>query len=250
MLLLESVEKSLGENQVIARIDLQIEVGSTTVLIGPSGCGKSTILRLMLGLLSPDRGRVLFDGQAVAPQSAGAMRQRVGYVIQDGGLFAHMTGRQNVTLMARQLAWPRAQIDKRLDELAELTQFPTGAIDRYPIELSGGQRQRLALMRALMLDPDVLLLDEPLAALDPMIRHGLQTDLRKIFAALGKTAVMVTHDLAEAAYFCDSIVLLRDGRIVQSGTIRQMLDEPADAFVTQFVNAQRSHLDDPKGADE
>ena len=133
---------------------------------------------------------------------------------------------------------------QRLETLRELTKFPPDGLDRYPIQLSGGQRQRVALMRALMLDPDVLLLDEPLAALDPMIRHDLQTDLRAIFAELGKTTVVVTHDLAEADYFGDRMVMLRDGRLVQCGTLRQMIEQPADSFVTSFVNAQRSHLEE------
>jgi len=164
-------------------------------------------------------------------------------VIQDGGLFPHLSARRNVTLVARQLGWEAQRLETRLGELRELTKLPGDALDRYPRQLSGGQQQRVALMRALLLDPEVLLLDEPLAALDPMIRYDLQTDLRAIFRALGKTTVMVTHDLAEAAYFADRIVLLRAGEIVQSGTGRDLLDRPAGPFVEQFVRAQRSHLD-------
>lgn len=243
MLRFERVRKSLGRNAVIRGIDLEIEPARTTVLIGPSGCGKSTILRLSLGLLTPDGGRVTFDRRPVNDASVTAIRHRTGYVIQDGGLFPHLTARRNVTLMAHQLGWSTDRIAARLQRLAELTKFPQDGLDRYPAQLSGGQRQRVALMRALMLDPDVLLLDEPLAALDPMIRFDLQTDLRSIFRELGKTTTIVTHDLAEAAYFGDRIILLRDGRIVQQGTIRDLLEEPAEPFVEQFVRAQRSHLD-------
>jgi len=160
-------------------------------------------------------------------------------VIQNGGLFPHLTARRNVTLMARYLNWKRSEIEARLLELAELTQFPLDGLDRYPVQLSGGQKQRLALMRALMLDPKVLLLDEPLGALDPIIRFDLQTDLKRIFQRLRKTVVLVTHDLDEAEYFGDSIVLMREGRIVQQGSIHEMVNAPIDPFVTHFIHAQR-----------
>src|SRR5262249_50180336 len=211
----------------------------TTVLLGQSGSGKSTLLRLMLGLLRPDAGTVSFDGEPVRPE----LRLRMGYVVQDGGLFPHLTARGNVALVARYLGWDAARIAKRRRELSELTQFPAGGLDRYPVQLSGGQRQRVGLMRALMLDPDVLLLDEPLGALDPIIRSDLQTDLRRIFQALGKTVLFVTHDLGEAGFLGDHLVLLRDGRIVQEGTLAEFADRPADPFVTRFINAQRSPLD-------
>ena len=172
----------------------------------------------------------------------------MGYVIQDGGLFPHLTARGNAALVARFLGWDAERIDGRLDELVELTHFPADGLDRYPAQLSGGQRQRVSLMRALMLDPDVLLMDEPLGALDPMIRRDLQGELRAIFRSLGKTVVMVTHDLGEAGYFGDTIVLIREGRIVQRGSFRDLLTAPADAFVTEFVNAQRSPLDVSPGA--
>ena len=241
MLGFQGVRKSLGGTEVIGGIDLLFEPGRTTVLIGPSGCGKSTLLRLLLGLLTPDAGRVLFDGEQVTPATARAVRRRAGYVIQDGGLFPHLTVRANVTLMARHLGWDAPRIAKRLDHLTALTKLPPDGLDRYPRQLSGGQQQRVALMRALMLDPDLLLLDEPLAALDPMIRYDLQTDLRSMVRQFGKTTILVTHDLAEAAYFADEVALLRDGRIVQSGPIRDLIERPADAFVERFVRAQRRH---------
>src|SRR5438105_5633590 len=137
----------------------------------------------------------------------------MGYVVQDGGLFPHLTARSNVTLMARYLGWDGQRIETRLAELAELTQFPTDGLMRYPTQLSGGQRQRISLMRALMLDPDALLLDEPLGALDPIIRSELQADLRSIFQTLGKTVVLVTHDIGEAGFLGDTIVMLRGGRV-------------------------------------
>jgi osmoprotectant transport system ATP-binding protein len=234
-----AVNKSYGGTPAVSDVSLSVPSGSTTVLIGPSGCGKSTLLRLMVGLLAADSGQIRFDGSALTLANVTGLRHRMGYVIQDGGLFPHLTARRNVSLMATHLGKPRAEIDARVAELCSLTQFPADGLDRYPAQLSGGQRQRVSLMRALMLDPDVLLMDEPLGALDPMIRADLQQQLRDIFRSLGKTVVMVTHDLAEARYFGDAIVLLREGKIVQQGSFQSLVDEPAEAFVSDFVRAQQ-----------
>jgi osmoprotectant transport system ATP-binding protein len=243
MLELKSASKSFGRQPALQPTDLVIPSGQTTVLIGPSGCGKSTLLRLMLGLLRPDTGAVRFQGTDITATNVQSIRRRMGYVVQDGGLFPHLTGRQNVTLMAHYLRKGCEQIDARVEELAALTQFPADGLERYPVQLSGGQRQRVSLMRALMLDPDVLLLDEPLGSLDPMIRSDLQADLRDIFQRLAKTVVLVTHDLGEAGYFGDQIVLLRAGRIVQQGKLVDLVRHPAEPFVTRFINAQRSPLE-------
>jgi osmoprotectant transport system ATP-binding protein len=239
MLRFEGIFKDYGGTPALAGVDLDVPEAQTTVLIGPSGCGKSTLLRLAAGLIRPDRGQVWFEGARLDTGNLRPARLRMGYMIQDGGLFPHLTVRDNVTLMARQLDWPRERREQRLAELADLVQLPTALLARYPIELSGGQRQRVALMRALMLDPDLLLLDEPLGALDPMIRFELQRELKGIFAGLGKTVLMVTHDLAEAVFFGHRIVLLRSGRIVQQAEPRVLLDSPAEPFVAQFVAAQR-----------
>ena len=240
MFQLAGVSKDYAGRRVIGDLDLEVAAGTTTALIGPSGCGKSTILRLMIGLLRPDAGRVLFDGREVTPASAPALRRRMGYVIQDGGLLPHLTARGNVTLMARYLHTPTERVDARVRELAELARLPLEALDRYPSQLSGGQRQRVGLMRALMLDPDALLLDEPMGALDPLVRSELQEDLRAAFARLRKTVVLVTHDIGEAGFLADRIVLLRDGRIVQQGGIGDLVARPADAFVTRFLRAHRT----------
>lgn len=250
MLQLINVHKSFAGMKVVDGVDLTVYPGTTTILIGPSGCGKSTVLRLMLGLISSDEGRVLFGGESLTKATILQIRHRIGYVIQDGGLFPHLTAAQNVTLMAKQLKWDPAHIDRRLGELVELTKFPRDGLTRYPVELSGGQRQRVALMRALMLDPDVLLLDEPLGALDPLVRFDLQTDLRGIFNSLGKTTVLVTHDLGEAAYFGGRIALMRQGQIVQIDSFQHMLENPADAFVTRFFTAQRGYAADSNGQTE
>lgn len=234
-----SVRKSYGTLHALRPLDLAIPAGKTTILIGPSGCGKSTLLRLINGLIAPDAGEVRFDGEPVTQANALALRRRMGYVIQDGGLFPHLTAAGNVALMARQIGWDETRIDARLADLCTLTRFPAEGLERFPLQLSGGQRQRVSLMRALMLDPDALLLDEPLGALDPMVRFDLQAELRDIFRTLGKTVVMVTHDLAEAAYFGDDIILMRDGTIEQRGTMTDLLSQPENAFVEQFIRAQR-----------
>jgi osmoprotectant transport system ATP-binding protein len=245
MFRLDHVSKSFGPTRALEGVTMGFVPRATTVLIGPSGCGKSTLLRLLVGLIAPDEGAVSFDGLVLDAAVVPRIRRRLGYVIQQGGLFPHLTARQNVTLMADHLGWEAGRTASRIAELTRLTRFPADALQRYPGELSGGQNQRVALMRALFLDPDVLLLDEPLGALDPMIRYELQQDLREVFGTLGKTVIMVTHDLAEAACFGSCIVLMRDGRIVQCGTLAAMTSAPADEFVGRFIRAQRDHLTDP-----
>ena len=239
MIELVGVSKRYGGRTVLAPMNLSFREGGTTALIGPSGCGKSTLLRLIVGLIRPDEGTVTVGGVVVGAGTVREVRRGVGYLIQDGGLFPHLSARGNAGLLARVIGWDARRIEDRTGELAELTRFPTDGLDRFPAELSGGQRQRVGLIRALMLDPAVILLDEPLGALDPMVRAELQNDLRAIFRRLGKTVVMVTHDLGEAAWFGDEILLLRDGRVVQRGTVADFLDRPADPFVTRFVHAQR-----------
>lgn len=242
MLKLHGIRKTYEGREILARMDLDVPAGKTTVLIGPSGCGKSTLLRLMIGLIEPDEGRVELDGTVFTRDNALTLRLKMGYVIQDGGLFPHLTARQNVCIMARYLGWEPDAMETRLAELAELAHFPKDGLVRYPAQLSGGQRQRVSLMRALMLRPAVLLLDEPLGALDPMIRADLQADLRGIFQTLGTTVVLVTHDMAEAGFFGDVIVVLRDGSVVQRGTLDELVSAPADPFITRFISAQRSPL--------
>jgi osmoprotectant transport system ATP-binding protein len=249
MIELKGVSKTYGGLVVLHQIDLAVAAGRTTVLIGPSGCGKSTLLRVMIGLIQPDTGWVKIAGTELNPATILEVRHGLGYVIQDGGLFPHMSARDNVILMAQYLRWDARKIEERLGELAELTRFPQDGLDRFPAQLSGGQRQRVSLMRALMLDPNVILLDEPLGALDPMVRAELQADLRAIFRSLEKTVVMVTHDLAEASWFGHQIILLRDGRIVQRGPLRALIDSPAEPFVTQFVSAQRQVFELSVGGD-
>jgi osmoprotectant transport system ATP-binding protein len=242
MLTLSQISKRYGDAPALYPTDLQVPAGKTLVLIGPSGCGKSTLLRLIAGLIEPDSGSVRFEGTALTMDNILQIRRRMGYVIQEGGLFPHLSVRDNVTVMARYLHRDSQWIDRRLTELAQLVRLPEDLMGRFPAELSGGQRQRVSLMRALMLDPDLLLLDEPLGALDPMIRYELQQELKSIFAQLGKTVVMVTHDIAEAAFFGDTLVLMRDGCIVQTGAFKELAQTPAEPFVEQFIRAQRDPM--------
>ena len=239
---LHGVSKRYRETNAVHPTDLSFARGKTTVLIGPSGCGKSTLLRLIIRLIEPDTGQLEVNGNIVSPANIQQLRHRTGYVIQEGGLFPHLTARANVLLMARHLGRPAAEMNDRVEALAALTRFEPSLLDRYPAELSGGQRQRVSLMRALALSPELLLLDEPLGALDPLVRAGLQKDLKEIFQRLGQTAILVTHDLAEAAYLGDEIVLMNEGGIVQRGTFADLRDNPAESFVTEFVNAQRALL--------
>lgn len=243
MVEVKEVSKTYGRTTALSNISLRVEAGKTTTLIGPSGCGKSTLIRVLAGLIRPDSGEVTIQGTPIRDDNILQLRHRMGYVIQDGGLFPHLTGEQNALLLGRYLGREEKQLQERLQELAALTKLRPGALDQYPTQLSGGQQQRVSLIRALMLDPDILLLDEPMGALDPMIRSELQDDLREIFVSLKKTVVMVTHDLGEAFFFGHTIVLLQQGRIVQQGSFEDLRNHPADPFVTRFIEAQRSPLE-------
>ena len=243
MIRLDNVVKTLRPPFVLGPVSHEFVRGTTTVLIGPSGGGKSTLLRLVAGLIAADSGTVSFGGIALEAKNAGSVRLKMGYVIQDGGLFAHLSVQANVSLAARYLRKADTEISRRIAELCELVALPPDLLPRYPWELSGGQRQRVALMRALMLDPEVLLLDEPLGALDPVTRSGLQQELKAIFARLGKTVVMVTHDMGEAAYFAGELMLLREGRILQQGSLDDFLRRPSDPYVAEFISAQRAPLE-------
>ena len=242
MIVLSQVQKSFGGKEALARTDLTIEGERCLALVGPSGSGKSTILRLVLGLVPPDAGTITVGGDVLDARTAPAVRLRMGYVIQDGGLFPHLNAEDNAVIVARQNGWTAARAKSRLDTLIDLVGLSPEHLRRYPVELSGGERQRVGLMRALMLDPPILLFDEPLAALDPLIRVRLQEDLRRIFRELKKTVLFVTHDLTEAAYVADEIALLHDGKMIQKGALSELMQHPKDAFVTAFFRAQRVQM--------
>jgi osmoprotectant transport system ATP-binding protein len=235
---LDAVTKRLGNRLVLAPTTLAIAPGAAVALVGPSGSGKSTLLRMVVGLVVPDAGRVVVAGIRLTPTTATAVRRQVGYVIQEGGLFPHLTAHDNVTLLARQLGWSRVRLEQRVGVLASLVHVERDLLARYPLQLSGGERQRVGIMRALMLDPPVLLLDEPLGALDPLVRAQLRRDLKRIFLELKKTVLVVTHDLGEAAYLGDEIAILRGGRLVQRGDLQALAAAPADAFVREFVESR------------
>jgi osmoprotectant transport system ATP-binding protein len=237
---LDGVTKRYGARVVLAPTTLTVAAGAAVALVGPSGSGKSTLLRTVVGLVEPDAGTVEVAGMRLTPATATAVRRRVGYVIQEGGLFPHLTAHDNVALMARHLGWSRTRVGDRVDALAALVHVERDLLARFPSQLSGGERQRVGIMRALMLDPPVLLLDEPLGALDPVVRARLRADLRRIFGDLRKTVLVVTHDVAEAAYLGDEIAVLRDGHLVQRGNLRALQGAPADSFVREFVETQEA----------
>ena len=237
MIRLENISKQYASTIALTEINLNIPAQKTTVFIGPSGCGKSTLIRAIIGLTELDKGRISISNETISPKNIQKIRQKIGYVIQEGGLFPHLSARKNITLMAEFLKWENNLIDQRVEELTKLTKFPIDGLERYPVQLSGGQRQRVSLMRALMLDPQLLLLDEPLGALDPLIRFALQKDLKNIFKYLEKTVIIVTHDIREAEFFGDTIVLMKDGSIIQKGLMKDFLHQPKADFVTQFLQA-------------
>jgi osmoprotectant transport system ATP-binding protein len=240
---LKNITKHYGEIKAINRLSHSFKRGQTTVIIGPSGCGKSTLIKLMTGLIKPDSGEITINSSNLAASNLSDYRTKLGYVIQEGGLFPHLNVRNNVTISADYLNWNSEDIKERYMHLVHLTKLSDEYSIKYPHELSGGQRQRVSLMRALMLDPDLLLLDEPLGALDPLIRFDLQKDLKQIFTELRKTVLIVTHDLSEALYFADEIILMNDGSIEQTGARSDLIDHPANSFVKRFVTAQRNRLE-------
>lgn len=236
---LDGVEKRYGGGRGLGPVSLRVPQRTTLALVGASGSGKSTLLRMVVGLVTPEAGRVLVAGQPMDARHAPALRQRIGYVVQDGGLLPHLPARGNAEIMARHLRWPPARIGDRTRELAELVRLPPALLDRLPSELSGGERQRVALMRALFLDPDVLLLDEPLGALDAIVRAQLQDELRRVFDAVTKTVVFVTHDVAEAAHVAGEIALLDEGRLVERGPSRETVLHPKSERLARLLAAHR-----------
>ncbi|CAN5469797.1 ATP-binding cassette domain-containing protein [soil metagenome] len=240
MLKVEHIYKSFDGKPVLHDVSFAVPQGATTALIGSSGSGKTTLLRVTLGLTPFEKGYVKINDQALMSFDQVEWADRIGYVPQDGGLFPHLTGLQNIGLIPTVRGWKKVRIQERIEELRALVELEVSVLARYPQEMSGGQKQRVAIMRAAMMDPSVMLLDEPMAALDPIIRRSLQRELKSIFKSLGKTVVIVTHDLGEAVYLAETVALLHQGRIVQTGTYADLLLRPADPFVTEFINAQRT----------
>ena len=239
---LEDVGKTYPDGTVaVGDFTLEVRAGELTVLIGPSGCGKSTILRMINRLIEPTHGRILIDGQNILERDPVDLRRHIGYVIQNVGLFPHQNIRTNIGTVPRLLGWDRSKVAARADELLELVGLdPARYAKRYPHELSGGQRQRVGVARALAADPLVLLMDEPFSAVDPIARGRLQEEFLKLQAAVGKTIVMVTHDIDEAVRLGDRIaVLAQGGRLLQYAPPAELLSRPVSADVADFVGADR-----------
>jgi len=239
MIKVTDVTKHYDNRLVLNHVSINFEDERTHVLLGSSGCGKSTLLRLLMGLTQPTSGTVEIQNEKMTLASQPSLVRKIGYVIQDGGLFPHMTISDNVTLPARTLGWDKEKIRLRLLDLLTLVEFDPLLLGRYPRQLSGGQRQRVGLMRALLLNPAVLLLDEPLGALDHIVRASLQNQLKEIFNRLKKTVILVTHDIGEAAFFGHTVTLMSEGRIIQHGPFEELVLKPKEPFVTEFIMAQR-----------
>lgn len=220
-------------------LNLEILSGETMALVGPSGCGKTTTLRLINRLLEPTAGRIFVDGQDTSEIDAVRLRRRMGYVVQRGGLFPHLTVGRNLSLLCELEKWPKDRTSRRVNELLELVGLPPSEFrNRYPAELSGGQRQRVGVARALALDPEILLMDEPFGALDPITRTHLQKEFKDLERFVCKTIVIVTHDLNEAFLLGDRIALLNEGRLVQVGTRAELEQQPATPWVDTFLDAR------------
>jgi len=239
---LDGVRKEYPDGTVaVASLSLEVPAGEIVALIGPSGSGKSTVLRMINRLIEPSAGRILLGGDDVGAQSRVTLRRRIGYVIQNVGLFPHQTVRANVGTVPRLLGWPRRRIAERVDELLDLVGLdPKRYGSRYPHELSGGQRQRVGVARALAADPVVLLMDEPFSAVDPIVRGRLQEEFLRLQKTVRKTVVLVTHDLDEAIRLGDRIAVLSDGgQLEQYAPPADLLGAPANEFVTEFVGSDR-----------
>ena len=234
------VSKDFHGKVVLSDISMEIPTGELTVLIGPSGCGKTTTLKMINRLLSPSSGEIWIDGKNIETLDKVQLRRRIGYVIQQGGLFPHMTIRENIEIIARLAKGDPQAISRKTNQLMEMVDLdPAEYLDRYPTELSGGQQQRIGVSRALANDPEVVLFDEPFSALDPVTRSSLQDELVSMHEKMGKTMVFVTHDMDEAIKIADRICIMRNGHILQFDTPEQILKHPADDFIASFVGTER-----------
>ena len=240
MIEFSAVNKSFGQHPAVKDLTLRLEEGAFSVLIGTSGSGKSTTLKMINRLVEPDSGSIRFAGQDIREQPLLALRRRMGYAIQSIGLFPHWTVAQNIATVPQLLKWPKAKVEARIDELMALLGLEPTLRTRFPHQLSGGQQQRVGVARALAGDPEVLLMDEPFGALDPVTRGALQQEMRRIHQLLGRTIVLVTHDIDEALRLADNIILLDGGEVVQQGTPLQLLSQPGSEFVRTFFG--RSEL--------
>ncbi len=241
MIRLEELSKDFPGQQAPAvdRLSLDIPEGEIVILVGPSGCGKTTTMKMINRIIEPTSGRIILDGEDVTKGDADRLRRRIGYVIQRIGLFPHRTIAENIATVPKLLGWDRSRIDARIDELLEVVHMPPGEYrDRYPKELSGGQLQRVGVARALSGDPDVMLMDEPFGAIDPIVRERLQNEFLRLQSEVRKTIVFVTHDFDEAIKMGDRIAILQEGsRLAQYDTPERILTSPANDFVAEFIGS-------------
>jgi osmoprotectant transport system ATP-binding protein len=237
----ENIYKSYqaGVNAV-SDFTLAIAQGELLAIIGPSGCGKTTVLKMLNRLVEPTSGRILLHGQDIRSLDPIGLRRQMGYVIQQVGLFPHMTILENITVVPDILGWPADKQRSRAIELLELIDMnPADYIHRYPHQLSGGQQQRIGVLRALASDPEVILMDEPFGAVDPLTRTKLQQELKTLHSRLNKTILLVTHDIDEAFLLADRILLMREGRTIQLGTPADLAERPVSPFVLDYIGAER-----------
>ena len=239
MIKLENISKSFDKNKVVKNISLEIEKGDFVVLIGPSGCGKTTTLKMINRLVKPTSGRITIEDKDISKTDPIKLRRKIGYVIQQTGLFPHMTIKENIEIIPRVEGIDEETINELTEELIELVGLEIEYLDRYPSELSGGQQQRVGVARAFALDPDIILMDEPFSAVDPITRTVLQDELVSLQAKVKKTIVFVTHDIREAIKLADKVCLMNDGEIVQYDTPENVLKNPENQFVNDFVGDNR-----------
>lgn len=241
MIRFEHVTKQFPDGtEALKDISVVFPTHKLTVVIGPSGCGKTTLMRMVNKLETPTEGDIFIDENPITDLEEVQLRRSIGYVIQRIGLFPHMTIAKNVSLVPRLLEWPEEKTIKRVDELLELVGLPPDIYkERYPLELSGGQQQRVGVVRALAGNPNIILMDEPFSALDPISREQLQDDLRNLQQEIQKTIVFVTHDMDEALKIADMVVVMRDGKIEQIGTPHELINNPANDFVRNFIGLDR-----------
>ena len=238
-----SGDEQAGAGYAVRDVSLEVAEGETMILLGPSGCGKTTTLKMINRLIEMSSGTIKVGGKDIREVDAVSLRRTIGYVIQNIGLFPHMTVSANVGIVPRLLGWDDGRIEARAGELLELVDLPAAEFGgRFPAELSGGQQQRVGVARALAADPPVILLDEPFGALDPITREQLQGEFKKLKARLGKTMVFVTHDVFEAVALGDRVCIMKDGVVMQAGTPEEIVERPANSFVEEFLGRHRYQL--------
>lgn len=240
MVKLNNVTKKYDGITVVDNLNLEIEQGKFVVFIGPSGCGKTTTLKMINRLIEPTSGQIYINDENIISVNPVLLRRNIGYVIQQIGLFPNMTIGQNIEVVPKLLGWPVDKRRKRTKELLNMVSMdPEQYIDRYPYELSGGQQQRIGVLRALAVEPPLVLMDEPFGALDPITRESLQNEIKKLQQKLNKTVVFVTHDMDEAIKLADVIVIMKDGKIVQADSPEHLLSKPTNDFVAEFIGKHR-----------